>query len=98
MREELVKGQKDIKNDFQTKLTDLEAKFDTILIELENRCENNLKDEIFKIKLDIESKEFAITKVINDRCKEIADNHNVLPKRIVQNEDHGRRFNIIVGV
>ena len=29
MREELVKGQKDIKNDFQTKLTDLEAKFDT---------------------------------------------------------------------
>ena len=94
---DIKKFRDDLRKEFTESQTALESRYNAKLEELERKFEQNLKDETLKINLEIESKETALTKLINERCKEQSDRYDLLLKRVVQNEDHGRRLNLIIG-
>ena len=81
LRLELETSKTDLKKDFDERITALETKLD---------------NEVTKLTLDLNTRENSLKQIIEERFNKLSTDHNALLARIVKNEDHGRKLNLVL--
>ena len=71
----------------------LETKMEDRITKLENR----LDDEVTKLNDTLNAKEDSLMELIQENYTKLNKDYQELKKRVVFNEDHGRRLNLVIG-
>ena len=81
-----------LRKDLESSKTELENKFETKISELETK----LQREITRLTAELAEKEKSINELVEVRFNKLATDHNALLTRVIRNEDHGRKLNLIL--
>ena len=84
---------KKLREDSQNARNALESKFEERISKLETKLDN----EVFKLNQSLNAKEDALMELIQENYAKLTKDHEELKKRVVFNEDHGRRLNLVIG-